>query len=969
MQRTLARHDAITRQAVQAHNGRLVKTMGDGLHAVFGSPADGVRAALAMQLAMGREAWPQETGPLKIRAGLHTGESQERAGDYFGSAVNAAARVMDLGHGGQVLLSEVTMLLVRGQLPAECGFTDLGYHRLRGLAQPEQIYQLTHPGLVAEFPALRSPSLPKHNLPVDITPLVGREQEVEQLARLLHESTHALVTIVAPGGAGKSRLALELGRRMVTTYAHGVYFVELAPVSDSAGIIPAIAEAVGYQFQQGGRSQQQQVLDFLAQKEMLLILDNFEHLLDGAGMAATLLQAAAGLSILATSRARLGQAGETLFTLHGLSMPAASEAQVAGYAAVQLFVQAARRAQPDFALTAENTPAVALVCRLTDGMPLGILLAAAWSAVLSPAEIAQEIQQGLDILEAEGSDLPARQRSVRAVFEQAWGMMSAAEQSLFQKAAVFRGGFTRAAGQQVAGAGLRELQALVNKALFERSAEQGRFVIHELLRQFGYEKLRQSGLERPVCDAHAAYYLEFLAQQTSRLKGAEQLPTLLVMESDFDNIRQGWRHAVGERAYARIGAAMEALYLCCLLQSRLEEGKGLFREARAGLGPLAGESAHSVWLAAEIRFFETSDSRPVLQERLETALGAARARDDELEEAYCLATLATIAHYLDQEPTRAIEYYEAAVAIYRRLGEAYYLAQNLARLGEAYQLLGQTELTRQLVSEAYEIQQRIGDVFGEGDSIRALGMTAWQAGEYADLSHMDRLLALHLRTGYVVGQAVAHLFAGYMDVTAGRWEQGDARVRTALELALEVADFSTQAWCYATLAFAAAVCGDVAPARQYLAQAEAISTDPFRQTGAGNPFVQLQINLVRFMVRYAGDEVGGEIPPAAAYLLQPLQLSVMTNSQPYMSMLVALVALIYERAGRLERAAELAGLVSRQSDVAVGWLADYEPYRGLPERLAQRMGPEQLAGALQRGRELALLSAAEGALVNLQAVE
>jgi tetratricopeptide (TPR) repeat protein len=347
----------------------------------------------------------------------------------------------------------------------------------------------------------------------------------------------------------------------------------------------------------------------------------------------------------------------------------------------------------------------------------------------------------------------------------------------------------------------------------------------------------------------------------------------------------------------------------------------------------------------------------VLQQRLEAALEAARARGDEMEEAYCLETLATLAHYLDQDPERAVAYHEACIAIYRRRGELYYLAQNLTRLGEAYQLLGKTDRTRRLVNEAIEIQRRIGDIFGEGESIRAQGMTAWQTGDYAGTT-TEELLALYQRTGYVVGQATAYFFLGYIQMTTGQLQEGLAHVRTALELALDVADFSTQAWCYALFGFEAGLRGDIERARQYLSSAEAIDTDPFRQTGAGHPFVQLHINLVRFLVTAAESDPSR----AAGHLLQPLQLATMTDSQPYMAIFLALSVLVYDHLGRHERAAELVGLVARQSKVAVGWLEHYAPYHELQVRLAQRLGPQGYAAALQRGDETPLLSATEEAL-------
>ncbi len=964
MQGALARHDAIMEAVIEEHNGRVVKSTGDGLLAVFESAVDGALAALSSQQAMAREAWPAETGPLKIRIGLHSGESQERGGDYFGTTVNTAARIMDLGHGGQILVSEVAALILRGHTPAGISLGDLGAYRLKGLAQPENVYQLCHPSIAQEFPPLGSSFIPKHNLPAEITPLVGREQEINALSGLLADPRISLVSIVAPGGTGKSHLAVELGWRMAKEFENGVYFVELAPINESDNIVPAVAEAVGYQFQQNGRGQKQQILDYLENKEMLLIMDNYEHLLDGGAAVVTeMLQSADGLKIVATSRFRLHLPGETLFTLHGLNLPDIGAEDAMQNAAVEMFQQSARHARPDFELTPENLADVVQICRLVQGMPLGILLAAAWVSVLSLKEISEEIQQGLDILEAEGSELPERQRSVRAVFEQAWSMMNEAEQDVFMKTAVFRGDFTRKAAQEVAGAGLRQLQSLVNKALLEHSVDQGRFLTHELLRQFAEEKLQRSGEEQQVRDSHSAAYLTFLAQQTEKLKGRQQLPALTEIEEDFDNIRAAWENAARNGDYGLIGRALEPMYLFCFLQSRLEDGKALFEKARQGLAPGVGAAPHPVWLALGIRFYSAAESQAALKEQLETSLSLARERGDELETAYCLQTLASLAHYVDQNPPQAVAYYEESAAIYRRLGEGYYLAQTLSKLGEAHQLMGQTELTLKYVHEAYELQRRIGDYIGESETLRALSMTAWQTGGFDEtLEYQEKAYAIQLQTNYIVGQATSNLFLGSYKFWRREYEEGLNQLQLGLDQAIEVADFSTQAWCHATLSYCKCARGDYSGAREELELAEAITTDPFRQTGGGNPFLELVINVARFLLA----AVEGNFGAAKRYLLQPLSLTLMTASQGLMTMMPALAAPVYHADGHPRKAAELLGLAFSQNVMTIPWLKDMALFIDLQSELQNQLGAREFEAAWERGQAMDLMDTTKQVLHYLE---
>ncbi len=809
--------------------------------------------------------------------------------------------------------------------------------------------------------------VPRHNLPVQITPFVGRKFEIMALSELVLNPNLFLVSIVAPGGMGKTRLALELGSRVVNQFKNGVFFVELAPIIASRNIIPAVAEAIGCQFQQNGRSQRQQVLDYLESKQTLLILDNFEHLIDGGSKIVTeMLKSAPRLKILVTSRQHLNQTGETLLTLHGLRLPELDTADdTSRYAAIELFEQTARRARPDFVLAPGNLPHVIRICRLVQGMPLGILLAAPWVTVLSTGEIAEEIQRGLDILEAEGSDLPERLRSIRAVFDHAWSMMTETEQQVFMKLAVFRGGFTREAGQKVASAGLRQLHSLVTNALIERDTDRRRYHIHELLRQYAEEKLYQSGKYRQARHDHTHYYMASLAGQAANLKGVKQLSTLKSIEADFENIREGWGDAVNNREYDLLGQAMEAIYLFCFLQSRLGDGKALFDMTRQGLAPDPGQAPHPIWLALRIRFYSTADSQAVLQEHLSSSLASARDRDDQSEVAFCLHTLATIAHYVDQKSPQAIAFYEECVSIYRRLDEKYYLAQTLSKLGEACHLIGQTELTHKHVNEAYQLQREIGDQMGESESLRALGMTAYQSGDYdATDDFFQKAFAIQLRTNYVVGQATSNLYIGYMAYMRGEKTAGRELVEKALVQALDMVDYSTQAWCFAVLGWIDCAAGDYASAEQFLRKAEAIEIDPFRQTGAGNPFLKLQINFAQSL--FASGSGANEA--AKRYLLQPLNLAVITSSQPFMTICTALAAILYTDDGRLEPAVELLGLALKQPVKATGWMEQWVLLNHVQAELQVEMGQAAFEAAWERGQSLDLKATTEEVLQELELI-
>lgn len=417
----------------------------------------------------------------------------------------------------------------------------------------------------------------KHNIPSQVTEFVGREAELQELTKLLDEQTVRLVTILAPGGMGKTRLALELAERQMGSlitdtsgrgFGDGIYFVELAPLRDMESIVTAIAEAIGYTLDDG--NQKAQLLGFLSKKRMLLIMDNYEHLMDGASLVGEILNAAPQMQIVATSRQRLQQTGETLFHLSGMDVPEWQSAEEAmNYAAVKLFMQGAKRVRPNFKLGDNNLEHVAQICRSVQGMPLAIVLSAAWLGVLSEQEVAQELQQGLDFLEAEEGGIPDRQRSIRTVFDYSWQMMSDAEQSIFKKMSIFRGGFTREAVQSITGANLRTLMSLVNKSMLRREANSGRYGVHELLRQYAEEKLKDSAQEMAETLAkHTGYYIDVLEKQRSILNvGSQQIQTIRDLNDDWDNIRAAWQRVIDTEDVDKIYRAGLAHYGFCQVQS------------------------------------------------------------------------------------------------------------------------------------------------------------------------------------------------------------------------------------------------------------------------------------------------------------------------------------------------------------------------------------------------------------------
>ena len=409
MKDALRRHDAILRAAIQTSAGQVVKTTGDGMMAVFGSAVQATAASLAAQLGLQAESWP-ETGPLRVRMGIHCGLAEERGGDYFGPTLNRTARIMAAGHGGQVLLSESAGALAREGLPAGAALIDLGEHRLKDLGRPEHLFQLVHPELPADFPPLLTVREAGVDLPARAAGLIGRRDELEAIRDRLGDGSVRLLTLIGPGGTGKTTLAIKAAEDLAAGFRDGACFVDLAAARDTYAVLVAIARTIGLG-EIIDRPLEDELVDRLRDRQMLLVLDNFEQVAEAATFVARLLTECPRVTVLATSRQALNVRAERLYQVPPLGIPpvdhgAPSARMVSEYEAVQLFVDRARSVRPEFELTDENASAVVEICRRLDGLPLAIELAAAHLRLLSPEVLRDRLGNRLRLLRSGPRDLP-----------------------------------------------------------------------------------------------------------------------------------------------------------------------------------------------------------------------------------------------------------------------------------------------------------------------------------------------------------------------------------------------------------------------------------------------------------------------------------------------------------------------------------------------------------------------------------
>ena len=626
-------------------------------------------------------------------------------------------------------------------------------------------------------------SRPRANLPLPATLFIGREAELVRLTNLLQDSASRLIVLIGLAGTGKTRLALQVAHSQLDRFSDGVFFVSLGPLSSPEMIVTSIGAAISFQFHESNEPLEQ-LLRYLREKQMLLVLDNFEHLVEEAGLLTTIMQAAPGIKILVTSRERLHLQTEWVVEVKGLPYPSSSEGdsleKVESYEAVQLFLQHALRVDPAFSLNKENRELVARICQLTEGMPLGIELAAAWVRVLSCQQIAQEIESNLDFLKASARDFPERHRSLRAALDHSWNLLSAGEQTVFQRLSVFRGGFRREAAQEVTGAGLEELTSLLDKSLLKR-VEEERYDLHELVRQYAASHLQSDPQEDArVQERHSSFYAALLERWEEKIASPSQMEALAEMDVEIDNVRVAWNWMVAHPhgQIANIAKSLHSLWRFHDIRGRFREGEVLMRQAAMMLQTLdekeaARDAERSIVLGrvlAELGYFcaylgRYEEAREVLGQSLTllraltdqaalahtlAVLGYMKTRLGEFQEArghaeeslsiyralgnqdrmlYCLVTLSYI-HMSQREYEKAYELSNEGLAISRDiLGDPLATEHCLLSLSSAASHLGQYAEAKRWAEESLQISKAINHRPGIGETLKLLGMIAHKLGQ------------------------------------------------------------------------------------------------------------------------------------------------------------------------------------------------------------------------------------------------
>ena len=765
MKVALATHDEILGRAVEAAGGNVLKTTGDGVIAVFPNVADAIGACLDSQLRISEQTWPTSR-PLKVRMGLHVGEAEEREGDYFGPTLNRAARVMAAGHGGQVLLSATAASLTEGQLPEDVGLRDLGTHRLKDLTDPEHLYQLLHPDLESEFPALATLDSRPNNLPIQISEFFGRSNELAEVIELLEDPNVRLVTLLGPGGTGKTRLGLQVAAELADGYRDGVFFVDLSREREPSAAFEAVVRALNVPV-----TSESEPLDSLKARlrdqELLIVLDNFEQITEAAGGVVELLQFCPRIEVVVTSREALRVRAERVYHVPPMTLPDpdAPMAEIEEAEAVQLFAERARASRPDFVITDQNAQAVAAITVRLDGLPLAIELAAARLNVFSPSDLLKRLSERMDVLAARSRDLPERQRTLWDTIAWSYELLDEDERLVFELMAVFSTASLEAI-EEVAGESsgaahaIDSLASLVDKSLIRSDDSRGtrRFSMLQTVREYALHRLGADPERKAaVRESHARHYSEFTQGLKHLLRGPRRAEILEDLAIELGNLRTAWGYWVDQGDLEQLYMLLDGLWA-------LNDAKGWYHAALE----LANDMLHV--LAVSEPSPDRIEDELVLRSSLARALMAIRGYSPEVERAF-----------------------QEALALADESGQASHRFPVLRSLASYYTLTANWEKAAEMAQELLELAAKEDDelILVEG---HFLAGAANLSNLPLALAHMDKAIELYdpqrhgaprFRLGASPG-VVARIASSIM-----RWQMGEVdralpTMRDALTLAREM---------------------------------------------------------------------------------------------------------------------------------------------------------------------------------------
>lgn len=835
----LAGHDGLLRRAIETNAGHVFKTVGDAFCAAFSFPSEAVSASVEIQKTLQSAQW-QVPGAIRVRMAMHVGEVESRDDDYFGPTVNRVARLLSAAHGGQTLLSAAMAELVKDALPNGMSLLALGSHRLKDLGQPQQVYQLMHPDLAREFPALLTLDSRPNNLLPQPTALIGREKELANILGLIRQEGVRLVTLTGPGGIGKTRLAVQVGAELVDEFEHGVFSVDLSILDDSERVLPLIAQELKIKEPMGeGRPLKDILQDSLKNKKLLLVLDNFEQVLSAGPRVAEFFGAVPALKLLVTSREPLHVRGEREFPVPPLSCPPRGKAEtidrLAQYEAVRLFIERATAVMPDFEVTNESAPAVAEICARLDGLPLAIELAAARLKILTPDALLERLADRLQLLKGGARDLPARQQTLRATIDWSYNLLDVEEKRLFARLSVFVGGWTLDAAEYVCKGSTPELEildgvaSLVDKSLVRReeTEDRPRFTILETIGEYAREILKDIGELESIGQRHARYFLDLADEAELELHGPNQKRQIDMLDREYDNLHAAFEWFLDRRDVGAVLHLNASLCWFWYIFCRFIEGHQwteLSLAAAEGTGPtkakarvLLNSAMMHLWLGqyapSQVRCDESVtmcrqigdkqglaesltwrnvllwwQRKPVTRENIESSVTIAREIGDPWTLAFSLVWNYGGELRQDVDKELLCEGLEESVGIFRQIGDAWDLGLALLFLGNVYRdSLCAYDAAGTAYMEALSLSRKLGHSWLEMYVLRNLGFAKLREGNHLQAEeHLRQAKELFVEVGNKRG--AADLLSG-LGIVAGVKGDHQYALECLMESLLLVVDF------------------------------------------------------------------------------------------------------------------------------------------------------------------------------------
>ena len=779
----LPKHDELALETASRHGGQVVRSRGEGdsLFIVFTSASDAVAAAVEFQRSILSEL-KRDDAQLIVRMGLHSGEVDVRDGDYYGSAVNRAARIRALAHGGQILLSDVVRTLAEEQMPPGAETLDLGFHRLRDLEQSERIFQLLHPDLPSQFPPTATQSTPPNNLPKQLSSFIGRKMELRDIDSLLRKNR--LLTLTGAGGTGKTRLSLELASGILDQGTDSVWFVELAPISDPSQATPAVAEAMHLQ-EVPSEPILKTLLSSLGQKPALLLLDNCEHLLDPvAKLVDAILRTCPGVKVLATSREPLGVAGESAYRVPSLSVPdpngRLTPQEVLQYDSVKLFVERAVASKSDFAITSQNASAVASVCRSLDGIPLALELAASRIRAMSVQQIESRLHSRFALLTGGSRTALPRHQTLGALIDWSYGLLDDREKLLLRRLSVFSGGWRLDSAEATCGGeGIERSEmldlttSLVDKSLvvFEENDDRSRYRLLETVRQYALNLLEENREDSVMRTRHRDSFIALVEQAEPNLRGQDQSKWLERLDEDYENIRVALDWSVSE------GGSSDGLALCRAL-SHYWLTRGFFAEGRewclrvlnrTGSESRTPERASMLCILGNLatRQCDFAGARSYCRESLDIAR--------EREDLQCVAKVLNVlglAAAEEADYSAARRYYSDSLTIRRELGDLLGVSASLANLAVIARYEKDFTAAKTYLEECLAIGTEIGFPHVVSRVHDNLGRIAVEQGDYSEARrNLEGSIRIYAEVGDQLGICESLDAFAWLAFKLGRNEQ------------------------------------------------------------------------------------------------------------------------------------------------------------------------------------------------------